>query len=200
MKRVIHFLIVLITVLFISHAAYAIPITFVANLTGANEVPPVASLGTGQAIVVLDATAQTIRLSVTFSGLGSPDVAAHIHCCLSSPLLSGVNVGVATTVPAFVGFPLGVTSGSYSSQVFDLTQALIYNPAFVTLQGGIPQAEAAFIAGIQNRETYFNIHTVNFGGGEIRGFLTAVPEPGTLFLLASGLVALYLARRKTRWS
>jgi hypothetical protein len=84
--------------------------------------------------------------------LTSNTVAAHIHCCLPSPL-APMNVGVATTVPAFIGFPLGVTSGNYSSQVFDLTQPLIYNPAFVTLQGGLPQAEAALIAGIMNSET-----------------------------------------------
>jgi hypothetical protein len=57
--------------------------------------------------------------------LTSTDTAAHIHCC--APL--GTNAGVATTVPTFLGFPLGVTSGTYSSQVFDLTQPLIYNPA-----------------------------------------------------------------------
>ena len=201
MKSVIHFLIVLVIVSFASHTAYATPHSFVAKLTGANEVPPTGSAGTGLATVVLDTTAQTLQVNATFSGLGTTDVAAHIHCCLPSPFLTGVNIGVATTVPAFVGFPLVVTSGSYSSQVFDLTQALIYNPAFVAMfPGGIPQAEAAFIAGIQNGEYYFNIHTVQFGGGEIRGFLTAVPEPGTLFLLASGLVGLYLARRKTRSS
>ena len=201
MKRVIHFLIVLITVSFANHTAYATPHLFVVNLSGSNEVPPTGSLATGSATVILDATAQTLQLNVVFSGLGTNDVAAHIHCCLASPFQTGVNVGVATTVPAFVGFPLGVTSGTYSSQVFDLTQPLIYNPAFVTLQGGtIPQAEAAFIAGIQDGRTYLNIHTVQFGGGEIRGFLTAVPEPRTLFLLISGLVGIYIARRKTRLS
>jgi PEP-CTERM motif/CHRD domain len=91
---------------------------------------------------------------------------------------------------------LGVTSGNYSSQVFDLTQSLIYNPAFVTLQGGLPQAEAALIAGIMNSETYFNIHTVMFGGGEIRGFLTPVPEPATLSLLGLGISGLIAARRR----
>jgi hypothetical protein len=55
-------------------AAYAIPMTFVGNLSGANEVPPVASPGTGLATVVLDPTAQTIAINVTFSGLTSNDV------------------------------------------------------------------------------------------------------------------------------
>jgi hypothetical protein len=133
---------------------------------------------------------------VTFSGLTSPDIAAHIHCCLPSPFAPG-NVGVATTLPAFLGFPLGVTSGTYSSPVFNLTQPLIYNPGFVTAQGGLAQAEMALIGGIENGETYLNIHTVTNGGGEIRGSVP-VPEPSSLVLLASGLVGLLVVlRRKT---
>jgi hypothetical protein len=128
-------------------------------------VPPTSSTGTGFATVVLDPTAQTLQVSATFSGLTTNDVAAHIHCC--APL--GTNVGVATTVPAFPGFPLGVTSGTYGPMTFDLTQPLIYNPAFVTLEGGLAQAEAALIGGIETQQTYFNIHTSMFPGGEIRG-------------------------------
>src|SRR5207247_7071364 len=117
------------------------------------------------ATVVIDPAAQTLQLTVTFSGLTSNDSAAHIHCCLPSPFAAG-NIGVATAVPAFPGFPLMVTLGSYSSAVFDLTQSTIYNPAFITAQGNsIPQAAAALLAGIQNGETYLNIHTSAFPGG-----------------------------------
>jgi len=91
-----------------------------------------------------------------------------------------------------------VTQGVYLSPVFDLTQSTIYNPAFVTLEGGLSQAEAALIAGIEGGMTYFNIHTTTNPGGEIRGQLEplgSVPEPTTLLLLGTRLTGLGFANR-----
>jgi hypothetical protein len=99
-------------------------------------------------------------------------------------------------MPAFPGFPLGVTSGTLS-QTYNLLDAAFYNMPFLTASGGTAaDAEAALITGLLGEQTYFNIHTVNFGGGEIRGVLTPIPEPATTALLVPALAALWLVRRR----
>src|SRR5713101_5442319 len=181
--RPYHVLTVTAALMLASASSYAAPTTFVAGLTGALEVPASGSTATGSAAIILDPAANTLSVHVTFGGLTSGTTASHIHCCLDAIFETGLNVGVATTTPTFAGFPLGVTSGTYD-RVLDLTLASSYNPAFVTAQGGtVAKAEAALIRGIQNGETYLNIHTSNFPGGEIRGFLAGAAPPATLSLL-----------------
>jgi hypothetical protein len=179
-------------------AAGAAPIVYTALLTGPNESPPNASPGTGFATVTFDPFANTMRVQVTFSGLTSGTTASHIHA--TTALAFTGTAGVATTTPTFPGFPLGVTSGSYD-QTFDMALASSYNPAFVTANGGsVLAAEAALFSAINSGRAYLNIHTSQFPGGEIRGFLVsnAIPEPASiavLGVLATGLGV--AARRRT---
>ena len=176
--------------------------TYTATLSGANENPAVASPGTGSTTVVISGTAHTLQVAATFSGLTSNTTAAHIHCCVPPT----ANAGVATTTPSFVGFPLGVTSGSMN-QTYDMTQAGSWNPAFITANGGTPAgAEAALLAGIAAGQAYFNIHTVNNTGGEIRGNLTPATSVPTLPEWMLGLCALlmtagaYIMLRRRRFT
>lgn len=176
-----------------SPSARAALLSYTATLTGPGESPANTSPGTGTALVDVDTVANTMRVRVTFSGLTGTTSASHIHAPTPAPLTS--TAGVATTTPTFANFPLGVTSGTYDNTL-DLTQSSSYNPAFVN-GGTISAAESALLSAIAAQESYLNIHTSTFPGGEIRGFLVPVPEPASIGLLA-GAAALLFVRRPRR--
>jgi hypothetical protein len=159
----------------------AAPILFVTGLSGPAEAPPNNSPGIGVAIVTFDTAAHTMRVQVTFSGLIGTTTAAHIHAPTALPLTG--TAGVATELPSFTGFPLGVTSGTYD-HTFNTALASFYNPAFLAANGGsVANAEAALFQFMSEGRAYLNVHTTFRPGGEIRGFFT--PEPSSLAVLGA---------------
>lgn len=140
--------------------------------------------GSGTVQVTFDTLAQTLAISSSWSGLSGTTTVAHIHCCTAVPGTG--TVGVAVTPGTLPGFPVGVTGGTYAT-VLDLSLTSTYTGGFLTFGGGSAAgASAALLAGMQSGRAYFNVHTSTYPGGEIRGFLTAVPEPGTWALLLVG--------------
>jgi hypothetical protein len=187
------------TTLICASAAQAATTIYTATLTGPNESPPNASPGTGTATVTVDTVANTMLVSVNFSGLVGTTTASHIHAPTAAPFTGTANV--ATTTPTFAGFPLGVTSGTYNPSAFDLLTASTYNPAYITANGGtVIGARTALLAALASGQAYLNVHTTTFPGGEIRGFLIAVPEPASWLLMLIGFGAIGVAIRRRRLS
>lgn len=74
---------------------------FTARLSGAQEVPAVASTGTGSADVVFDHRTHTIRWQVSYEGLSGPVTGAHLH----GPAGPGQNAPVAVPLTGDLNAP-----------------------------------------------------------------------------------------------
>jgi hypothetical protein len=172
-------------------------LVFDVNLNGFSESPPNASPGVGVAEVDYDNVLHLLTVDMSFSGLLGTTTASHIHAATAVPGTG--TAGVATTTPYFSGFPIGVTSGTYSNTL-DLTLTSSYNPAYITANGGTTAgAESALAAAMVAGEAYLNIHTTVVPGGEIRGFLVQVPEPSSMILTGLGVMGLaWTTRRRSR--
>ena len=67
---------------------------FHATMSGAQEVPPKQTAGSGEALATLDTAKKELTYTVTFNGLSGPATAAHFH----GPAAAGANAGVAVAI------------------------------------------------------------------------------------------------------
>lgn len=176
-----------------SPAAHAHSLQF----TGSFAAEAQGATGNGTLFLEYDEHGHTLLIQATWAGLSGTTTNAHIHCCTTTPNAGAAGIALAqTSNNRLPDFPLTVTSGSYT-KIIDLTQQNQYGVTFFTASGGTAAlAEKRLIDNLTSGQAYLNIHTSTFGSGEIRAFVTAVPEPESYALMLAGMGLLALRRRR----
>ena len=131
---------------------------FSASLIGLNEVPPINTEGTADFGMTIQPSG--ITFSLNFSGLTSPLAVAHMHFGVPN-----VNGGVMIFLCGGGGQPAcpATTSGTITGTI---TAANVTGP--VTQNVPVGDLDTALKI-VRLGASYANMHTANFGSGEIRG-------------------------------
>ena len=119
---------------------WAAPVSMKVRLTGAEQVPPVQTSGSGSADLTYDASTRELTWNVTYTGLSGPVTMAHFH----GPAPSGKNAAPVV----------------WLTQKDAAVSSPITGKATLT-----PEQAQQFTAG----EWYINVHTKDHPAGEIRG-------------------------------
>lgn len=91
-------------------------LAFTTQLRGANEVPAVASSGSGKVDAVLNKDTNLLRWQLSYEGLSGPATAGHFH----GPALVGANAGVALPFTGPITSPMSGQATLTPAQAADL--------------------------------------------------------------------------------
>ena len=123
--------------------AFALIIPIQAILTGGGEVPPNNSTAKGLMTGTFDTDTNTLKWTVTYSGITTPVIGAHFH----GPV-SYLGLTPEENAPIQVGTP-----GDLNKSPFH----------------GVAQINAEQANDLKDGRYYFNLHSKKFPNGEIRG-------------------------------
>ena len=121
--------------------------TISGNASGSQEVPAVTTTGTGTLNGTYNASTNKLDYTINWTGLTTAVNVAHFH----GPALAGVSAGPMVNIT-------------------------VTNPAITGSAAGSVTVHDSVETHLLNGRVYYNIHTVNHPGGEIRGQVTATPQ------------------------
>lgn len=122
--------------------------TYVAELTGAREVPSVVTTASGSAIFTL--TGRSVAYRISASGFTTMLTVGHVHIG-----------GSGVVGPVIVPFTIAAQTGAVATGAIDLSAPITFGNS--TISGD--SLRTLFETG----QAYVNLHTAAFPGGEIRG-------------------------------
>jgi hypothetical protein len=126
------------------------PAPLVVELSGDQQVPPVATDGSGTSTIFIDEAAQEIRVDTTIEGIEPTQILfAHFHLGGSGEV-GGIVANLLTSSPS---------SPMFSSLV---------TPADVIPLGDVTDFDS-LVEAIRAGRTYVNVHTISNPLGELRG-------------------------------
>jgi hypothetical protein len=123
------------------------PSIYLAPLDGSQQVPPVDTPAGGFGVALLDGSQTQVTVLLSAFGIASPIVASHIH------------QGAAGT-NGLVVFPL--TGGDFN------------NPVIRVWVDQFPYYLAPYLDDLQNGGLYFNVHSEDHSGGDVRGQIYSI--------------------------
>jgi Cu/Zn superoxide dismutase len=148
MKKTVVMAAILLAVISMASTAYAGDLKFKAELSGAEEVPPVETEGVGEA--KFESSGTSVDFELKWDDLTEPAFAGHIHCGVR-----GMNGPVGVTLFAGAMGTEGEVQGTFTAP----------DPG-----NGCGWEDLADVIGaMATGGAYVNVHTTFRPGGEIRG-------------------------------